>query len=228
MTAQLFHTNRVKRAEPRHAFDSLAHHCAHALLHLARGFVGKGHSQNAARIGAACVDEMGDAGGERLGFTRACPCEHQNRPIEGFDRLSLRCFTDAAALHPVARYVDGIAQLRFHPQRLAFTVIAGVPPDLAPVPDGGKPPDWSVLISDDPMERDERLEERIDGAPEQIASSCEQPTIGRARPPIRLLRTAYGLEQRGARVALSSTCTPTGDAMVDTILYATRQAASSP
>lgn len=122
--------------------------------------------------------------------------------------LGTRCFRyEAEALHPVSRYVDGLLQLRRHPSRLAFFVIAGVPRDLVPAP--GAPIPWDTLAGDASV-RDPRLTPTIDAMlmSNALAISCEDVHQGVARPPDRILRTARGLAERGARVGVGSICQP--------------------
>ena len=81
MTAQQLHADRMKRAKPRHPLNLLTQHTTHTVLHLAGGFVGKGHRQNLVRTGASCVHQMDNAGGQSLGFTGPRPRKHQDRAI---------------------------------------------------------------------------------------------------------------------------------------------------
>ena len=81
MTAQQLHTNRMECAKPRHTLDLLTQHTPHAVFHLAGGFVGKGYSQNLVGARPTCVHQVNNAGRKRLGFTSACPCQHQHRAI---------------------------------------------------------------------------------------------------------------------------------------------------
>lgn len=118
--------------------------------------------------------------------------------------LNLRCFAYPQALHPVSRYVRGLLQLRRHPSRLAYFVLAGLPPDLAPSP--GAQIAWNRLISPDPAVRDARMNERVDPTqPNRLTPSCSTEN-GVAFPPIRILQTAQQLESAGARVGIGSIC----------------------
>ena len=89
VTAQELDTDRMKRAEPRHALDPLAHQAADTFLHLARGLVGKGHGQNITRPRATGVHQMYDTRGQRLGLARARPCQHQHGTIQCLRRTAL-------------------------------------------------------------------------------------------------------------------------------------------
>lgn len=116
--------------------------------------------------------------------------------------LELRCFRYPDALHPVARFVTGLAQLRRDPERLVVSAIAGVPADLVPAP--GEPIPWNLYLSDD---RDPRMIETLDPeVPGRLVPSCSVPGRGVAYPPIRILETLRGLEARGARVDVQSIC----------------------
>ena len=49
--------------------------------------------------------------------------------------LNLRCFAYSDALHPAARYAQGLIALRADdPRRLVFATIVGIPPHLASLP----------------------------------------------------------------------------------------------
>lgn len=129
-----------------------------------------------------------------------------NSSTYGGTDLNLRCFAFGhEANHPISRYVDGLMQLRRRPGRVAFVPIVGIPVDLEPR--SGEPISWDTLVSPDERVRDPRLWERIDPSmPNRLVPSCNIPGRGVAFPPIRILRTARGLEARGARVAIGSIC----------------------
>jgi len=124
----------------------------------------------------------------------------------GSTDLNLRCFVHGdAALHPIARYVDGLLQLRTTPGRLVFAPIVGIPVDLAPT--GGASPDYVALIDPDPALRDDRMEERVDPAmTTRLVPSCDVVGRGLAFPPIRIVQVAQQLEMRGAAVTVQSIC----------------------
>ncbi|HJL18477.1 MAG TPA: hypothetical protein RMH99_22625 [Sandaracinaceae bacterium LLY-WYZ-13_1] len=117
----------------------------------------------------------------------------------GSTDLNLRCFVhEAEALHPVSRYVEGLAALRAtRPDLLAFALIAGVPPDLAtPAPTD----EAYQAILDDP-----RMETRIDPSmPTRLVPSCDVPGRGLAFPPRRLVEVARRLSP--ARSTVQSIC----------------------
>jgi hypothetical protein len=120
-------------------------------------------------------------------------------PTYGATDLNLRCSVHAAeALHPVSRYVEGLAALRAgRPDLLAFALIAGVPPDLA----SPEPTDeaYAAILAD------ERMQERIDPAmPTRLVPSCNVPGRGVAFPPRRLVEVARGLG--AARSTVQSIC----------------------
>ncbi|MGE0792389.1 MAG: hypothetical protein AB7S26_42335 [Sandaracinaceae bacterium] len=124
------------------------------------------------------------------------------------DDPNLRCVVyEEEALHPIARYVDGLIQLRRAPGHLVFAPIVGIPADLAPM--GFEPVDYARLVSDDPTVRDERMVPRVDPAnPQRMLTSCREPATGLAYPPTRIARVAEGLERRGAQVTVRSICEP--------------------
>lgn len=126
-------------------------------------------------------------------------------PAYGGTDLNLRCFAHDSALHPLARYVDGLAQLRATPSRLVYAPIVGIPVDLVAAP--GASPDYDALVSADPALRDDRMEERVDPATgRRLLPSCDVTGRGVAFPPIRLVEVARGLEARGAQVTVQSIC----------------------
>ena len=88
VAAQDLDADGVEGAEPGHALDDLADHLADALLHLARRLVGEGDGQDLARVGAAEVEDMGDAGGQNAGFAGSGAGQHQNRAVQGLDRFA--------------------------------------------------------------------------------------------------------------------------------------------
>jgi len=127
-------------------------------------------------------------------------------PTYGATDLNLRCFAHSEeALHPIARFVDGIMQLRRSRNRVVYAPIAGVPVDLAP--SGGAAPAWDIMVSEDPAVRDDRMEERVDPAmPNRLQPSCNVPGRGVAFPPVRIARVGRGLEAAGANVTIQSIC----------------------
>lgn len=118
---------------------------------------------------------------------------------------NLRCFAHPETLHGIARYVDGLLQLRPNPGRLIYVPIVGIPVDLAPAP--GESPDWGRLVSSDPAVCDIRMHERIDPSnPERLIPSCDVSGRGLAFPPIRITRVAQQLQAAGAGVTVQSIC----------------------
>jgi len=120
--------------------------------------------------------------------------------------LNLRCFEHGeSALHPIARYVDGLAQLRRRPERLVFVPIVGIPEELASR--AGAEPLWQALASEDERERHPALVERVDAEmPFRLVPSCEVPGRGVAFPPVRINQVARDLAARGAQVGVQSIC----------------------
>ena len=89
MAAQDLDADRVEGAEPGHALDDLADHLADALLHLARRLVGEGDGEDFARLRAAEVEDMGDAGGQHPGLAGSGAGQHQHRAVQRLHRLAL-------------------------------------------------------------------------------------------------------------------------------------------
>ena len=123
----------------------------------------------------------------------------------GATDLNLRCFAHAdMALHPISRFVDGYLQLRRSAGLLIYAPIVGIPVDLAPGP--GESPNYDQLVGP-PGTRDERMEERVDPAtPNRLVPSCDIPGRGQAFPPVRIVRVAQELQNRGAGVTVQSIC----------------------
>lgn len=133
--------------------------------------------------------------------------------------LSLRCTRYREALHPIARYATGLAQLRDRPNRVVFAPIVGVPLDLVAPP--GEPTRWDALVSDDLAVRDDRMEVREEPSePNVRVASCEDPDRGLAYPPERIAQTARALEARGAHVTIQSICQPSLDGAMTEIARA--------
>ena len=87
--AQDLDADRVERAEPRHALDLAADQVADALLHLARGLVGEGHREDLAAARAARRHDVGDARRQHARLAGAGASQHEQRPVERLDRLTL-------------------------------------------------------------------------------------------------------------------------------------------
>ncbi|MGE0790631.1 MAG: hypothetical protein AB7S26_33440 [Sandaracinaceae bacterium] len=111
---------------------------------------------------------------------------------------NLRCAVYPEAMHPVSRYVDGLAGLRaLRPDLFAFAVIAGVPPDLAVE----RPTDaeYAALLADP------RMIPMPDPAnPQRLVTSCNEAGTGLAFPPQRIVQVARGLG--GYRTTIQSLC----------------------
>ncbi|MEM1414476.1 MAG: hypothetical protein AAGH15_06235, partial [Myxococcota bacterium] len=127
--------------------------------------------------------------------------------------LNLRCFNHPEAVHPVSRYVEGLAAGR-DPRRLVFATIAGVPVDIGTP--FGEAPDFAGILSDPLM-----IERVDDDNPNRLETSCNLPGRGLAFAPRRLVQTAEGLAAQGAYATLQSICqsnlAPALDAIVERI-----------
>jgi hypothetical protein len=100
--------------------------------------------------------------------------------------LNLRCSTFPEALHPVARYVDGLRALRVeNPDRFVFAAIAGVPADLVADPSSL---DYDAILADDRMREVEDPD-----FPDRLTPSCDIPGRGTAFPPRRIVETVREL-----------------------------------
>ena len=138
--------------------------------------------------------------------------------------LNTRVFNYPEAVQPVERYVDGLLQLRRHPSRLAFLVIAGIPVDI--LPDPGAPIDWDRVIGD-PSVRDPRMVETLTADRPKHPDACRSMTMPMAatappRRPVRIVTTAHHLAQRGARVSLGSICLAAYDDPITSFLLTLR------
>ena len=112
--------------------------------------------------------------------------------------LNIRCFNYPEAIHPVARYVEGL-QAVSDPRRIVFVPLVGVPAALVPEPE--VTPDWSALRAE-PV-----LQARVNPDDDtSLLQSCSVPGRGRAFPPPRILAVADGLAAAGAHTGLASTC----------------------
>ena len=90
VTPQQLHTDRMKGAKPRHPLHCLTHQAAHAVFHLARGLVGESHRQHLVRPGRSRCQQMRNSCGQGAGLSGARPRQHQDRPLQGFNRRALR------------------------------------------------------------------------------------------------------------------------------------------
>ncbi len=89
MAAQDLRRNRVKGAEPRHAFGDRAGQHGDAILHLPRGLVGEGHGENFGRPRPALRDDMRDPRRQDPRFAGARPGQHEHRTVQRLDRDAL-------------------------------------------------------------------------------------------------------------------------------------------
>ena len=74
--AQDSHARGVEGADP-HVLGRAADKVGDALFHLASGLVGEGDCEDALRMHALTVDEMGNAMGEHARLARACSRHHE-------------------------------------------------------------------------------------------------------------------------------------------------------
>ncbi len=118
--------------------------------------------------------------------------------------LNLRCFANPDALHGIDRYADGLLATREDPRKLVFSLIGGIPTDLA-----GASPD--EILSDS------RMAERVDPDGRSLVPSCIRDG-NIAFPPTRLVRTAQEVSERGAAISLQSLCQDNFQAVVSGIL----------
>ena len=87
--AQHPHAERVKGRDHRLGDGKAAHQFVHALDHLLRGFVGKGHGQDGFRHHAQILNQIGNAIGDDPGLAAARAGEDQHRAVRGFDGFAL-------------------------------------------------------------------------------------------------------------------------------------------
>ncbi len=88
VAAQHAGAQRMERAEPE-ALGGLAEDGGDPFAHLAGRLVGEGDGQDLVGEGAFGQQDMGEAGGQHAGLAGAGAGEHQQRAIDGFDRLAL-------------------------------------------------------------------------------------------------------------------------------------------
>ncbi len=121
------------------------------------------------------------------------------------DALDVRCprsSSDPVVEHRIERYVEGLAGLRVDPSLVVFGAIVGVPPELAPVRDV------------DEALADARSRQTENEAGDRRELSCIGERGG-GHAPVRLLEVARGLQVVGARVSVTSICTPLAPAIDD-------------
>ncbi len=90
MTAQNFHTNRVKRPKPRHPLHRLPKQACNPLFHFSCSLIGKGHSQYLVGLRTPRIEQMHNPRGQSLGLARARSRQHQNRPVQLLHSRTLR------------------------------------------------------------------------------------------------------------------------------------------
>jgi hypothetical protein len=119
-----------------------------------------------------------------------------------------RCFLhEAAALHPIARYLEGFRRLEPDPDRLVFAAITGVPADLI---SPGTAPDYDAILADP------RMVKRVDpDDPLHLVPSCDDPLRGIAEPPRRIVQLARELGESGT---VQSICQPRFDGALTGII----------
>ena len=121
--------------------------------------------------------------------------------------LNLRCFAHPGAVHPVARFGDGLRALRTNPNDVIFAAIAGVPVDLVSDPTAL---DYTAILSDP------RMTETLDPSmPNRLTPSCNVEGRGVAFPPRRIVQVA---ESFGANGVVQSICQEDFTPVVDAIL----------
>ncbi len=122
--------------------------------------------------------------------------------------LNLRCFMYPAAVHPVARFIDGFRAMRVaRPDLFVLGVIAGVPIDLVADPTSI---DYGAILADPRME--ERVD--IDAMMTRLTPSCNVPGRGIAFPPRRLVTVAQAFP---AQSVVQSICQEDFGPAVDAI-----------
>jgi hypothetical protein len=160
-----------------------------------------------------------------------------NRDDSGYaGQINPRCFLprNAAALHPLQRYVDGLVALRpDNPGLVVFSMITGIPPDLAPteaerenmvafydrvladsrmqllVGTPGPGFDWDnpTFAPTDPTTlTDQQLEDYSAVWPTCIRDIPNTNEKGIADPAIRLVSAARAMENAGIKTLVSSIC----------------------
>ncbi|MCG8555603.1 MAG: VWA domain-containing protein [Proteobacteria bacterium] len=144
------------------------------------------------------------------------------------DELNLRCFFNKQNLHPIDRYVQGLKNLRPGQEKLViFAAIVGVPKNAV---DAGTRLMFNNLLT--PQDRANYyqnlynhplMQEMIDPTslatpPAELRPSCNDPLLGKAQPPIRIVQVA---EQFGRNGVVQSICQddfgPALDAIIQVI-----------
>jgi hypothetical protein len=125
--------------------------------------------------------------------------------------LNLRCFLNPTAVHPISRFVDGLLARRPAPERLVFSLIAGVPTDLT-----------TATASYDQILDAPEMQEQIDPTTiDRLRPSCNVAGRGIAFPPRRMVQVARDLERAGAGTAVTSICqadfSPAFDSIIEAI-----------
>ncbi|GAB4202357.1 MAG: hypothetical protein OHK0013_15520 [Sandaracinaceae bacterium] len=111
-------------------------------------------------------------------------------------------------VHPVSRYVDGLAGLRAQSADLIFGLVAGVPSGVIEDPASV---DYAALLGHAAMRP------VVNAAGTGLEPSCASIN-GVAFPPTRLVETASELDARGAGTVVASICDPSFDALLDGLI----------
>ena len=123
---------------------------------------------------------------------------------------NLRCYEYPEALHPVARYVNGILALKEDKRKIVFGAITGIPLDLSTSPDFR---DWDAILADD------RMQEEVSASmPNQLNATCSIPGRGVAFPGRRYVELARALDGAGAGASIQSICQESYRAALDDII----------
>ncbi|MFW5921056.1 MAG: hypothetical protein ACOCUS_04395 [Polyangiales bacterium] len=168
--------------------------------------------------------------------------EADNPDYGGRSTLNTRCYNPGVygeALHPVARYVDGLRALKDNPDLFVYAAITGVPPELtdgvgAECETAGDCPagtrcqgdrcvqDLDAILDDPRMQFERQMPE--DSGLAEPRPACTTPALegadepGKAYPARRITEVARGLEAEGSNGLVQSICQEDFAPALDAIL----------
>ncbi len=124
---------------------------------------------------------------------------------EALGPLNTRCVTAPTKVRGVDTLAATLRNVTRRPEQFGIVVIAGVPPDLVEAP-------ASSVAAFDAILADPRMIPRVDhsaiGAGQRIVPSCDQPGLGLAFPPARIVEFASEIVRGGGGALVQSICVP--------------------
>jgi hypothetical protein len=123
--------------------------------------------------------------------------------------VELRCYNHADQyVEPVESLADDLLALRPCPRDLAVAAVVGVPPPSQSDCAFGEVAEADLQCVLDLPGMQEVVDNSAEGRGERLAPSCDQPGLGEAFPPRRIVRFLSEMRAGGAITGLLSLCDP--------------------